>query len=1228
MIQRWLTFSQLLALGVPKDVLSVSLDKVFGKHGGFESNDDEHDDPSSNGNQGTRKRAPYMVVGGSLLSPGPANQDCSLVVYPKDKDGNSLQPFDSTKPALSNFVGKNPSWQDIALTWSTVQKGFSCSLKRPPGAIPMKITYTGLNLNLEYGFQNVIQDQASVFSLAKSTIDCPQTVGVKNQDLITLTPKDQNGKPRFGPGAAPKLSIIFVNQQSGTPPSYNVAKRFVVRNDCLRLPFTLLALGNYTLTIQDPSDQMGTPRILVISAVNSVTPSKCVPYGEGLNSGVANTLVKLFIKLKDQDGNPYVMHQYETLDLRITMSVDRLSADLVTIPYSIVDDIVTGTYTRPPQGTYEISITINNILLGDGPFMLKATTTAIASSVAKSTFTVSGVAGTKDIIASGDLITGLITTRDSSGSRWYQSLVGDSYKVEWSKGFNAEPIKDNGDGTYSFGAVASTTYPNPNATVNIGSAKDPSQHCSGSPMLLKISRPRQISIIDAYGSGLEQGHDKTGTVQIIGRDEYSSVMTPVMDKNYRVQLVRAGVAYQYQKTSDSSFNYQMPAPSLDSIMLLLSPGPVSGPLFQTQLYLVSSGEPSVTNPTKCFIEWEQLLPNDTSRATLHAVDHNGQRRRQGGDQVQTLSLPGHPLIITTSIVDNLDGSYSIDLILPAAAFTAADAAPQLQISVNQTAIQDKPCTFPLSPKPFIKVIADGPGLKNATVGKDAIFSIFLTDTDGHLTDGGFHDASAVLVQTATETPKYVIAKVESIKKGVIPVVYKINEDTGAGTYQCYIFVNSRQIKGSPKDINVEAKSIDDLGQAYLITKYTLGAHNEPWTVDTGAVNFWEFDHAHPNHTILKAFTGGFRLVNPEIKTALSFVLDLRTTEDWFKNGGFMFSFDMTLDSRAPVKFEPFGQPSDPVTMVWKPGPTIDGGKSDNEQATTEWLANGQSLKVQNPQLTVVKPSMPSTLSFLYLLDNDLGKYRIYVFQAAQLITEGSWARTGPESIPKLGLRIFLTQPAPCTIDVSNVVTIPTRFRTTPGALESSSDVIWSEAWSRKYVMMAKQGHDLNSSGLVISGNTGSDPKQTVNPIVRQIPPASTYGQSVAVYSVIASKTYYFEQQRDPNVRPILATILFGNAFWSPYGEDWINWDSRAETEVANSNMVLSATRPNTVMVIMGHDSATVISNGAFAFSQTKAGFENTATMESWWTDVTWRAIRAQPSLQQVFPDLKRVDIGQ
>ena len=1168
-----------------------------------------------------------MVVGGSLLSPGPANQDCSLVVYLKDKDGNSLQPFVSTKLVLSNLVGEVPSWQDIALTWSTVQTGFSCSLKRPPTAIPMKVTYTGLDPNLEYGFHNVIQDQASMFSLAKSTIDCPQTVGIKNQELITLTPKDQYGKNRFGPGAAPGLSIEFVNQQSGTPPSFNVAKGFVVRNDSLRLPFTLLALGNYKITIKDPSDQNGTPRVFEISAVNSVTPSKCVPYGEGLNSGVANTLVKFFIKLKDQDGNPHVMHQNETLNLMITMSVDSLSTDPIPIPCSTRGDIVTGTYTRPPQGTYKISITINNILLGDGPFMLKATTTAITSSVAKSTFTVSGVAGPKNIIAAGDLITGLITTRDSFGSRWYQPLASDSYKVEWSKGFNPDTIKDNGDGTYSFRAIASTAYPNPNATVSIGSAKDLSQQCSGSPRSLKISRPRQISIIDAYGSGLEQGHSKMGTVRIIGRDEYSTAMTPIMGKNCRVQLVRAGVTYEYQKTSDSSFTYGIPAPSLDCIMLLLSPGPVSEPLFQTQLYLVSSGEPSATDPTKCFIEWEQLLPYDSSRATLYAVDHNGQRRRQGGDQVQTLSLPSHPLIITTSIVDNLDGSYSIDLILPAAAFIPADPAPQLQISVNQIAIQDKPFTFPLSPKPFVNAIADGPGLKHATVGNDAIFSIIITDTDGHLTDGGFHDASAVLVQTGTETPKYVIANVESIKNGVISVVYKIDDDTGAGTYQCYIFVNSRQIKDSPKDIYVEAKSIDDLDQAYLITKYTLGAPTELWTV-TGEENFWEFNYSYPNHTILKAFSRGFYSINTDIFTPLSFVLNLRTTEDWFKNGGFMLSFDITLDSRAPVKLEPFHQPSDRLTMIWKPGPTIDGGNIDNEQATTEWLANGQMLQVQNQELTVVKPSMPSTLSFLYLLDNDLAKYRIYVFQAAQLITEGSWARTGPESIPELGLRIFRTNPTPCTIDVSNVVTIPTRFRTAPGALESSSDVILSEPWSRKYVTIAKQGHDFNSSGLVISGNTGSDPKQTVNPTIRQMSPASKYGQSVAVYSVVASKTYWFEQQRDLKVRPILAAIQFGNAFWDPNGRDWVNWDPLIETHIENSNMVLSTTRPNTVMVIMGHDSATVISNGAFAFSQTKAGFENTATLKSWWTDVTWRAVRAQPSLQQVFPEPKIVDIGQ
>ena len=630
------------------------LDEVFGKDANHSSGrpSKDQDDPSSNddtkedlnGDENHQEPTPKpsLVLGGTLLSPGPGGENVNLVVYPKDRYQNPLLPFDPVLLTLSVGAGTQAQLQDVK--WSNFGLGAKTDLKRPLQATKMAVKYK--DPPIEADFQNMIQAEPSVFSLAKSDVAYPQRIGCLSQGLVKLTPKDQYDRPRLGAGAAPNLTFTFKNKNSSPAPSYNASKGFSIRNDCLLLPFSLTAIGAYELTIEDPSDKPSHPRTFLITAVNALSPHYCTAQGLGLCSGKPNEEVAIYVNLKDQNGDPYTPALNENPNVTIDLLLPDMSA--TSIHFSISKDVLTSSYLRPATGSYQILIRINGVLLGDAPFDLLVTTATVSASVGKSTFSVwsltQGQVLPNGLMALGDRLQGQITVNDEQGRRFYQPLSNDHFIVTWPSlpsYFTPGAVVYGDDGTYNFNGLCRGIDPKSDMSVTVSSQSNPNLLCMGSPLGLKIVALRQLSSIIAYGSGLEDGHDQLGVITLRGFDQYGVDWPVKLDTNCKLSFIQSGKVLPVRKISDNSASYQMPAPGSGLVIGLLEPvipDGITKSSLKSRLFCMSSGGAShPTDASKCFVVWNNLVQNDLSTATLYAVGANGKRRRQGGDIIQMVS---------------------------------------------------------------------------------------------------------------------------------------------------------------------------------------------------------------------------------------------------------------------------------------------------------------------------------------------------------------------------------------------------------------------------------------------------------------------------------------------------------------------------------------------------------------------------------------------------------------
>ncbi|MCJ1390523.1 hypothetical protein MMC18_003383 [Xylographa bjoerkii] len=1003
----------LAAAGVAAGIISLVIRDNFGGSSSAAPLPDQND-PSSNKN-GTNGQ-PALVLGGSVLSPGPSGQNVDLIVYPKDKFGAELKPFEISQLFVGTITSTNER-QNVATAWTPILSGCSTSFPRP-SETKMWVEYRGA-LAITTGFDNVIQPAASVFSFANAEIDAPITIGCLRQGLVVLTPKDQYSLPRFGPDAAPPLLISsFTRDGGGSPPTYDADQGFGVRNDSLLLPFSLQVPGTYSLSIREALNPAGNPRVLQITGVNVIDPRSCIVYGEGLCTGLGGNVVQFYIKLIDQSGRAFVPPTEPQPDIQILLRVSSLPVQ--ELNWSLAADTMYISYTRPVSSAYSIEVMIDGVLFGDGAITLNVTTDAtVGPTVTKSICSITNSGS----IAAGDQIEGRIITIDTLGHRWYSPSNENRplFKISSTpiNALGAAMITSNGDGSYAFKIL---TLASGTSQISAVGNADSTQRTIGSPLSVNVMGARLLSSVVVHGSGLNQGYDRTGTINIRGVDQHGGNFPVSLGANvsltaaYRNTLLPA-IANQ---SSVAAFSYAMPMKGDDPVLVVLRP--MGQATFRELLYVVPCSDDSALDVMKSFITWKSIVLDGTSSSstTLYSVNTAGNRMFTGGAWVQTASVAGTPLVLAQPIKDNQDGSYRLRFTMPPGVTSAP--WPQLAVSMNRQALSASPYQFPLRPSPMITTNASGPGLSAAVVGVQQIFTIQCLDANGQLTGAGFQSAAAYVVEASTDIPKFTPCTVASVNNGLITLNYTVPTDWKVGKYNVHIFINFEPIGTSPVEIDVSSESLDDIDELCEVTQYILACPPERWIMSTNTQ--WTLDNSNPKVTWLTSGSASIQFEGTQ-----SYKLDLSVTDDWLVNG-FMFAFDISSQTSSALRVGPITQPSSgQLTMVWNPEVSSSGTGTSLWQFEDSSSGVSSDINVQPlDRLTINWPS-PSTIGFFYVLSPDKTQYTMAAFQAGQFISQYQWARS--PSVPSLGFTIQRLGGGVSKVAISNITTIPGHFRNIP-----------------------------------------------------------------------------------------------------------------------------------------------------------------------------------------------------
>lgn len=152
--------------------------------------------------------------------------------------------------------------------------------------------------------------------------------------------------------------------------------------------------------------------------------------------------------------------------------------------------------------------------------------------------------------------------------------------------------------------------------------------------------------------------------------------------------------------------------------------------------------------------------------------------------------------------------------------------------------------------------------------------------------------------------------------------------------------------------------------------------------------------------------------------------------------GFMFSFDISMETSSAVRVAPITQPPNgQLSMAWTPSIEVSSGKG-----TSSWefkdAASGDtsSINIQQTDRLAINYPVPSTFGFFYILSPDRTQYTLAAFQAGQFIAQNHWAKG--EIIPSLGFTIQRLSGGASTVAISNVTTIPGYSRNIPSGSSS------------------------------------------------------------------------------------------------------------------------------------------------------------------------------------------------
>ena len=750
----------------------------------------------------------------------------------------------------------------------------------------------------------------------------------------------------------------------------------------------------------------------------------------------------------------------------------------------------------------------------------------------------------------------------------------------------------------------------------------------GSPFTAPLEAKRRLIAIRAFGSGLAQGKDRVGVIRLLGFDQYSIQYPVLLGSNCKVMVVYNGSALSttVSETSTASVSYQMPDSDTGSVLVLIQPiEEVSR--FDDQFFLVPCGATTSSDPSRSFMVWDNIVQNETSTATLIVADANGHRTYQGGDFVQVFSEPSGPTIVVLGIRDNLDGSYTLSLSMPTSAFVQQTPAPGLQVYLNNQSVKGSPFTFPMSPSPMVSYRVWG--LESPIIGEEAKVTIACQDASGHLTVGGYQDMAVYLVQIGPDTPAYITCDIGVVNApGLVTVSYIVPQRMGKGNYNCHIIANGTPITTSPVNVSADELIPEPPEEATKVMHYVLGRGFELWEMND--LYWWSFT-TNTNSAQVVALLGGTTTAAVIFEVQLLIRLS-ESYENGLKNG-LMFSFDVKIQSEGPIIIRPFTQATNAeVAMTWTPDPSKNA--SDGAPGSVQWTVdtwtgtvdsksdeNTETIEVPNKGQLSIDNWNPSTIAFLYMTSPDDSNYGLYVFQAGQFITRLQWPKLdGLVSVPTLGFTIQRFAAYDCTVDVSNVMTIPSAFSTKTGLPDSPEEIAFTESWAANYVVNGNENSPgtFDSNGFHVDG-TNHD---LANSYAVDQAPIPTFGASVSVYFLTALQVYNFDHRDNTGSRgPMIAAVGFGSSYWNPNSGRWVNWTNQPRLEdLGPSNMKVDRGSTNTVFVVTGNGCATVFSNGELAYSITKQ-FGNPIqgvkplALFSRWTDITWHAMRAVPGLR-------------
>ncbi|KAK1753792.1 hypothetical protein QBC47DRAFT_415542 [Echria macrotheca] len=1273
------------------------------------------DDPSSNWDDtdtGADKSAGYLVVGGSLLSAGPGGEDVDLVVYPKTKLGTSLR-VDPVGLVLKLYVGDNrTAGADITPTWTPMLDGFRASLKRPSDLVIGTTLEVSCRLSeettLKREFPNRAQPEKSRFDLVKSKLVIPKEMEYGKEHILELYPRDQLGQPILGAHLFERVDVsVQETPTSGKGPLYDSERGFRQRNDCLLLPFTLPAPGEYGFRFT--SSTSGMSRTEMFKGIKTAHAKHSTAYGPGLCSGPAKEATSFSIQLRDQGGLPFFPPRQaandgdgnmpDSLNLSVILHDPATQGQDVKLGKPLHwtsdgSDSISVKYTRPETlGTYHILITINGVSLsGADPIEIDTTAQTVAASVSTSVlkvWTQSHKDAVAPVFAVGDTVTARVSVYDgATPSRRFRNASNISASeipvIQWPEGFSVTDAttETSVDGVVTFRSTIGSSLLNAKDIKIVVTGKDSSagQQVAGSPFSINEIKPaRHAAKIRVYGTGLTQmGHRDSVQIRVSATDQYGASWSVDVHRDMAIQVFSdSGELIASSDTDDAAadpgsapvFTYTSPGTGGHSVILIERKGDSQ---FPAQLHRVPL-EPAVTawpDAGESFMVWDEIVKEGLSTATLYVCDGDGDRYRKGGDYIRVLSGIEKASILTASITDNLDGSYTLKMLMPAEAFVKPGLG--LNVLLNNEHVKGSPFSFPLAPLPIVKAhIASLSTVGVVPQGKLQTVTVACMDQDNKPILEGTPSIEGYLIPVGRKEDG-------SMDGGLIPcssvgwmpgsgymLSYTIplsSQPTEVTKHDLFVFVNSRPVDDT--SIRIESvgdnlediKELDDNVFAHSIVHHSISmiTSSSLRLTQTGR---WNLKRSTEDGTMEWLFNDRAAPSGEDVVTlAFQPPEESKMTDTWLENG-FFFAFDFAVHadsgstysaSLSPIDNRDLGGSADKGTSLLRMDcdtnvyPT-----SFSRWHRVNWLNDQDAMDL----------TKPNPIAFLYLLSPDSKSYTQYIFWRGIRIAHTSWARrvdpaTGGTNIPKIGLTFSTRSQLPTVVTISNITTIPSYCKIHPSPmpepdLSSQNDILLSAPWASSFVTSGTftksngeqiTGGVLGPKGLLVDGTPpsndpsflGGESLNLTDSFRYQQQPALTATTGWPMYSI---QIYYLSIDKwhprapkpaDPKPAEDLKPYIFFGYFHSVDPSTgryiWLEkWSSEIKgNSTALAGLYIGTGQMNTVVVVQGYQSQTVFVNGLAAPElRVTVAPVLAPQFRSGWVDVRWHGVRAVPGVPRL-----------